>query len=42
LTVLDLGFLSLKYCSHGGNIWSENNSDDKGAAFSFSIPLSSQ
>src|SRR5918912_597804 len=25
--------------AHGGKIWAENNSDDKGATFSFSIPL---
>jgi signal transduction histidine kinase len=24
---------------HGGKIWAENNSDDKGATFSFSLPL---
>jgi signal transduction histidine kinase len=26
--------------AHGGKIWAENNADDKGATFSFSIPLS--
>jgi two-component system sensor histidine kinase VicK len=25
--------------AHGGRIWAENNSDGKGATFSFSIPL---
>jgi two-component system, OmpR family, sensor histidine kinase VicK len=25
--------------AHGGRIWAENNSDDKGATFSFSLPL---
>ena len=26
--------------AHGGRIWAENNADGKGAAFSFSLPLS--
>jgi two-component system, OmpR family, sensor histidine kinase VicK len=25
--------------AHGGKIWAQNNSDGKGATFSFSIPL---
>jgi two-component system, OmpR family, sensor histidine kinase VicK len=25
--------------AHGGRIWAENNSDGKGATFSFSLPL---
>ncbi|MER5175961.1 MAG: HAMP domain-containing sensor histidine kinase [Candidatus Nitrosocosmicus sp.] len=25
--------------AHGGNIWGKNNNDDKGATFSFSLPL---
>ena len=25
--------------SHGGKIWAENNSDGKGATFSFSLPI---
>lgn len=27
--------------AHGGRIWAENNKDEKGATFSFSLPLSS-
>jgi signal transduction histidine kinase len=26
--------------AHGGKIWTENNSDDNGATFSFTFPLS--
>ena len=25
--------------AHGGKIWAENNSDEKGATFAFSIPI---
>ena len=25
--------------AHGGQIWAENNSDGKGATFSFSLPI---
>jgi signal transduction histidine kinase len=25
--------------AHGGRIWAENNSDGKGATFSFSVPI---
>ncbi|MGN6350323.1 MAG: sensor histidine kinase, partial [Candidatus Nitrosocosmicus sp.] len=25
--------------AHGGNIWAENNKDEPGASFSFSLPL---
>jgi two-component system, OmpR family, sensor histidine kinase VicK len=25
--------------AHGGKIWAQNNSDDKGATFSFSLPI---
>jgi two-component system sensor histidine kinase VicK len=25
--------------SHGGKIWGENNKDEKGALFTFSLPL---
>ena len=25
--------------AHGGRIWAENNSDGKGATFSFSLPI---
>ena len=25
--------------THGGRIWAENNSDSKGATFSFSLPI---
>jgi two-component system, OmpR family, sensor histidine kinase VicK len=25
--------------AHGGKIWAENNSDGKGATFSFSLPI---
>jgi signal transduction histidine kinase len=25
--------------AHGGKIWAENNSNGKGAAFSFSLPI---
>jgi two-component system, OmpR family, sensor histidine kinase VicK len=25
--------------AHGGNIWAENNSDGKGATFTFSLPI---
>jgi signal transduction histidine kinase len=28
--------------AHGGKIWAENNADGKGAAFSFSLPISTQ
>jgi signal transduction histidine kinase len=28
--------------SHGGKIWAENNKDEKGATFSFSLPLNGQ
>ncbi|MFZ0697513.1 MAG: HAMP domain-containing sensor histidine kinase, partial [Nitrososphaeraceae archaeon] len=27
--------------AHDGEIWGENNSDEKGATFSFTLPLSS-
>jgi signal transduction histidine kinase len=27
--------------AHGGKIWAQNNKDDKGATFAFSLPLSS-
>jgi two-component system, OmpR family, sensor histidine kinase VicK len=26
--------------AHGGKMWGENNADDKGATFAFSLPLS--
>jgi signal transduction histidine kinase len=25
--------------AHGGRIWAENNADDKGSTFTFSLPL---
>ncbi len=28
--------------AHGGKIWTENNSDDNGTTFSFTLPLSSK
>ncbi len=28
--------------AHGGRIWTENNNDDKGATFSFSLTLSTK
>ncbi len=28
--------------SHGGRIWAENNSHEKGATFTFSLPLSKE
>jgi two-component system sensor histidine kinase VicK len=28
--------------AHGGRIWAENNRDEKGATFSFSLPLNGQ
>jgi signal transduction histidine kinase len=27
--------------AHGGRIWAENNSDGKGASFSFAVPIKS-
>ncbi|MDP9288666.1 MAG: cell wall metabolism sensor histidine kinase WalK [Thermoproteota archaeon] len=28
--------------AHGGRIWAENNSNEKGATFTFSLPLSKE
>ena len=28
--------------AHGGRIWPENNSDGKGATFTFSLPITEQ
>ena len=28
--------------AHGGSIWAENNSDTKGATFTFSLPTTEQ
>jgi signal transduction histidine kinase len=28
--------------AHGGRIWAENNADERGATFSFSLPVSKQ
>jgi signal transduction histidine kinase len=32
-------FISKSIEAHDGKIWAENNSDGKGATFSFSLPL---
>jgi signal transduction histidine kinase len=28
--------------AHGGKIWAENNIDDKGATFAFSLPINKE
>jgi len=28
--------------SHGGNIWAKNNNEDKGATFTFTLPVVTQ
>jgi hypothetical protein len=46
LALVALNSVALRYISkniieaHGGSIWAKNNSTDKGATFSLSLPLS--
>ncbi|HYA85248.1 MAG TPA: ATP-binding protein [Candidatus Bathyarchaeia archaeon] len=43
----NVAYLGLFICksiveAHGGKIWAENNSDGKGATFTFNLPVSEE